>query len=177
LGYDPGDLVVGVDGNSLSGFRFYGNVLPNTPVNLYIFSKLLFKSTTSDSKGAWSIKINEPLATGNHNAYAVMVVNGVETKHSNVVAFSVDSVSKAVALGFNSITVKPTVSEKPGTDLKVTLTPSPMPKTTDTSSGFVWLVIILFVVIAGIACYVVVSKKKKQNLINNQGVTGPINPE
>lgn len=107
LDADPLGLVVGLDGNSISGFRFYGTTSANTQVNLYIFSTPAAFSTTSGVNGEWSIRVNEPIENGLHKVYATRMENGIITKNSNVLSLMVDAGSKTVALGGTGTTTTP----------------------------------------------------------------------
>jgi LPXTG-motif cell wall-anchored protein len=156
LGFEPGDIVLGPDGLSLGGFRFFGRTAPNVLLNLYIFSTPLIKTTTSDANGDWSITISEPLSAGDHTVYAVIVTNGVETKNSEIVAFNINPVSKIVALT-DSIPVTP----KP--------TATPVPTTTGSSTTLpIVLGIVALLVIGGL----LIAFKKKGKKVNKKVEVG-----
>jgi hypothetical protein len=156
LGFQPEDISVGVDGNSLSGFRFYGQTSPKTLVHLYIFSDPIFKSTQSDENGNWSVTVSDPLPSGTHKVYAVAVVEGVGSKNSNVVSFSIDSASKAIAMG--------------GIE-NLPLTGNGLPQTgetttvTDTPTNNVWIYILCCsgLVLFGVLIFIIYKKKKKKD--------------
>ena len=167
LGFEPGDIVLGPDGTSLGGFRFFGRTAPNVMLNLYIFSTPLIKTTTSDVNGDWSIIINEPLAAGDHKVYAVIVTNGIETKNSEIVAFNINPVSGIVALT-DSIPVTP----------KPTVTPVP----TTTGSSTTLPIILSIVALLLIGGFLIMYKKKKKKLnkkveVKSYNSEKPIEPE
>lgn len=51
--------------------KITGKSAPNTTVLLYVFSEPLVIATSTDAKGTWSYTLEDPLAPGNHEIYAV----------------------------------------------------------------------------------------------------------
>lgn len=98
---DASNVRLGTDGNSLTGFSFYGNTNPNAQVHLYIFSSPLAFATSADELGGWRVGVNEPISSGTHKVYAVKMENGVVTRNSEVITLQVNTKNKSVYLGEN----------------------------------------------------------------------------
>ncbi len=98
---DASNVRLGADGNSLTGFSFYGNTNPNAQVHLYIFSSPLAFATSADELGGWRVGVNEPISSGTHKVYAVKMENGVVTRNSEVITLQVNTKNKSVYLGEN----------------------------------------------------------------------------
>ena len=126
LSYKKENLQVGVDGNSLGGFTLYGKTTANTVITLYIFSLGLIKTTTSDYNGDWTILINELVASGLHNVYAIITSDGKIYKNSIVAKLTIDPIAKIVSIengassGITDNTSKPSkTSTSTGTGIPI----------------------------------------------------------
>jgi hypothetical protein len=141
------EIDLGLDGNNSGGFSFHGRTTPNTLVNLYIFSDPIVKSTISDSNGDWSIIVSESLDSGSHKIYAVTEVNGIVTKNTEIIAFTIDPVSNIVALEDTSnsdVPLKDNLTETVGT----------------TTPNNTWIyVAVLIVFVGGIGVYIYFKKR------------------
>jgi flagellar basal body-associated protein FliL len=173
LGYEPNDLTVGLDGNSLGGFSFSGNILPNTPISIYIFSDPIIKSTTSDSNGDWSIKVDEALPSGNHSVYGVMTTNDSVVRNSSVLTFSVDPEFKVVEMGDSNLTATQNGMPVTGdSETKITPVTTVTPPISSNSST-VWLVVLFVLIILSIVGVVILLATKNQK----KDITNPIKNE
>ncbi|MCX6810460.1 MAG: Ig-like domain-containing protein [Candidatus Berkelbacteria bacterium] len=79
---------------NLTGVKFSGSATPGALISAYIFSSKLVKSATADANGLWSIVLTEGLADGSHTAYFVSTKDGVNTRISKKLAFTVDATNK-----------------------------------------------------------------------------------
>ena len=61
-----------VNGDSTTKLVFKGKGDPNKTVLLYVFSEPLVLATTTNDSGEWSYTLEDPLAPGNHEAYALV---------------------------------------------------------------------------------------------------------
>ncbi len=80
------------DGKKVNGLLISGTGAPNTNVFIYVFSDPLVLRAETDSKGAWSYVLENPLKTGNHEVYAV-----AEKDAGNFVRTSAVPISVAAA--------------------------------------------------------------------------------
>ncbi|HEY6736633.1 MAG TPA: hypothetical protein VI322_02855, partial [Candidatus Saccharimonadia bacterium] len=58
-------------GEKVNGWLLTGTGVPNTSIFVYVFSDPLVLRTQSDNQGKWSYVLENPLATGHHEIYAV----------------------------------------------------------------------------------------------------------
>jgi len=66
---------------------FSGTTTPNTNVLFYVFSEPLVLATTSDSNGVWTYTLEDPLASGEHEVYALVEKGNGEYERSGVEKF------------------------------------------------------------------------------------------
>ena len=77
--------------------KFSGHAKPNTAVLIYVFSEPLVLSTTSNSDGEWSYALQDPMAPGKHEAYAVVSKGDGHYERSSVFNFAIAKASAAPA--------------------------------------------------------------------------------
>jgi hypothetical protein len=64
---------------------------PNAQVLIYIFSEPLVLATTADSDGNWSYSLEDPLAEGEHEVYALVEKGDGKYERSTVASFVIGS--------------------------------------------------------------------------------------
>ena len=64
-----------------------GVATPNSTVLIYVFSEPLVLSTTADDQGNWSYSLEDPLAEGEHEVYALVDKGDGEYERSPVASF------------------------------------------------------------------------------------------
>lgn len=61
-----------VQGTEKEKLVFKGKGAPNSTVLIYVFSEPLVLATTTDSSGEWTYTLEDPMAPGSHEAYALV---------------------------------------------------------------------------------------------------------
>jgi uncharacterized membrane protein len=72
---------------------FSGKAAPGSVVLLYVFSEPLVLTTTADADGNWSYELEDPLAPGEHEVYAVVDRGDGEYERSPLASFAVQTAS------------------------------------------------------------------------------------
>lgn len=72
---------------------FAGKANPGTTVLLYVFSEPLVLTTSVDSDGNWSYTLEDPLAPGEHEVYAVVDRGDGEYERTDSTSFLVETAS------------------------------------------------------------------------------------
>ncbi len=74
---------------------FSGHTKPNTAVLIYVFSEPLVLSTSSNSDGEWSYALQDPMAPGKHEAYAIVNKGDGSYQRSSVFDFAIAKAAAA----------------------------------------------------------------------------------
>lgn len=75
------------DGTTRAALRFQGQAEPNTDVLVYVFSEPIVLYAKADDNGNWVYDLVDPLAPGNHEAYAVVEEADGTYKKSSAFSF------------------------------------------------------------------------------------------
>lgn len=87
---DTPTVIYHQDNKTISGILFKGKTLPNSAVNLAIFSNKIEVSTVSDNQGLWEVILVTELGEGEHTVYATVTVGTNDKRFASPVKFNVD---------------------------------------------------------------------------------------
>jgi hypothetical protein len=79
------------EGVAKSVLRFEGQAEPNTDVLLYVFSEPLVLYAKTDGNGNWVYDLVDPMAPGEHEAYAVVEASDGTYKRSSAFSFLIET--------------------------------------------------------------------------------------
>lgn len=99
-----------VKGAAVEALKFTGKAKPNSTVLLYLFSEPIVITTSSNADGEWSYSLQDPMAPGKHEAYALVDKGTGDYERSSVFDFAI---AKASAVSSNpngySLKIEPNV--------------------------------------------------------------------
>jgi hypothetical protein len=135
-------------GTKKQALKFNGKAKPDTKVLLYIFSEPLVVATSADKNGDWSYSLEDPLAPGKHEAYALVNKGDGSYERSSVFSFAV---AKAEAASSNPN----------GLSLKLERNQPTAQKASSSTKLYIAGVAILVVIVAGLAANLMRIRSKK----------------